>query len=62
VAKLREGTDRERQKYAARGGRIIWRLLMPKTRHHVCYRVNEAAGAVEILLVWNAVAAATPEL
>jgi hypothetical protein len=41
VAKLREGTDKERQQYAARSGRIIWRLLMPKTRNHVYYRVNE---------------------
>jgi hypothetical protein len=34
---------------------------MPKTRNHVYYRVNEAAGEVEILLVWNAVAGATPD-
>ena len=42
--KLREGTDAERQQYAARGGRITWRLLMPKTRTHVYYRVDDAAG------------------
>lgn len=34
---------------------------MPKTRNHVYYRVNEAAKEVEILLVWNAVASATPD-
>jgi hypothetical protein len=62
IAKLRTGTDNERQKYAARRGRIIWRLLMPKTRNHVYYRVNEAAGDVEVLVVWNAVAGATHEL
>jgi plasmid stabilization system protein ParE len=62
VAKLRDGADKERQQYAARSGRIIWRLLMPKTRNHVYYRVNEAAGDVEILVVWNAVADATPDL
>ena len=61
VAKLRNGVDDERQQYAARGGRIIWRALMPKTRNHVYYRVNEAAKEVEILLVWNAVASATPD-
>jgi hypothetical protein len=27
---------------------------MPKTRNHVYYRLEEAAGEVEILLVWNA--------
>ena len=62
VAKLRDGADKERQQYAARSGRIIWRLLMPKTRSHVYYRLDEAAGDVEILLVWNAVAGATPDL
>ena len=61
VAKLRNSADDERQQYAARGGRIIWRALMPKTRNHVYYRVNEAAQEVEILLVWNAVAGATPD-
>lgn len=62
VAKLRSGADQERQQYAAQSGRIIWRLLMPKTRNHVYYRVSEAAGDVEILLVWNAVAGAAPDL
>ena len=61
VAKLRDGADDERQQYAARGGRIIWRALMPKTRNHVYYRMNEAAGEVEILVVWNAVAGAMPD-
>lgn len=62
VAKLREGTDKERQQYAARSGRIIWRLLMPKTRNHVYYRVNEVGAEVEILVVWNAVSGANPDL
>ena len=31
VAKLRKGTDDERRQYAARGRRINWRPLMPKT-------------------------------
>jgi hypothetical protein len=62
VVKLRDGADDERQQYAARSGRIIWRILMPKTRNHVYYRLDDAAGQVEILLVWNAVAGATPDL
>jgi plasmid stabilization system protein ParE len=61
VAKLRDGADDERQRYAARGGRLVWRILMPKTRNHVYYRRDEA-GHVEILLVWNAVGGAPPEL
>jgi hypothetical protein len=35
---------------------------MPKTRNHVYYRIDEAAGDVEILVVWNAVAGANPDL
>jgi len=62
VAKLRDGADEERQQYAARGGRVIWRILMPKTRHHIYYRLEDAAGEVEILLLWNAVAGTTPDL
>ena len=62
VAKLRDGADEERQQYAARGGRFIWRILMPKTRNHIYYRLNDAVEEVEILLVWNAVAGATPDV
>lgn len=62
VSKLRDRADQERQEYAARGGHVIWRLLMPKTRHHVYYRVDEPGGEVEILLIWSAVARDRPEL
>lgn len=62
MAKLRNGEDDERQQFAVRGGHIVWRALMPKTRNHVYYRVNEAADEVEILLIWNATAGATPDL
>jgi hypothetical protein len=62
VAKLRSGTDADRQKYAARGGHIIWRVLMPRTRNHVYYRVLDAGGDVEVLLVWNAIGERTPDI
>ena len=62
MAKLRSGDDHERQKYAARGGHIIWRILMPRTRNHVYYRLDQAAREVEVLMIWNAVAGAGPEL
>jgi len=62
VGKLRDGTDADRQQYGARGGRILWRILMPKTRNHVYYRVDDAAGEVEVLLVWNAVAERSPDV
>jgi hypothetical protein len=62
VGKLRDGTAAERQKYAARGGHIIWRILMPRTRTHIYYRINDSLGEVAVLLVWNAIAARPPEL
>lgn len=62
VAKLRDGADDERQQYAARRGRIIWRILMPRTRNHVYYRLDDTAGSIEIVLVWNAVAGVMPDL
>ncbi len=54
MAKIRAGADDERRVYTRRGGVIIWRILMPKTRHHVYYRVKPAAQLAELLLVWNA--------
>lgn len=62
VGKLREGADNERQQYAARGGHIIWRILMPKTRNHIYYRLNEGAAEVEVLLVWNSTAGRAPDV
>jgi hypothetical protein len=35
---------------------------MPKTRNHVYYRLDDAAGEVEILLLWNAVAGEEPDV
>jgi len=61
VAKLRQGAGEERQQYAARGGRIVWRIARPKTRHHVYYR-HDRAGDVEILTVWNSVAGREPQV
>ena len=61
VAKLRDGADEERQRYGLRGGRVIWRMLMPKTLNHVYYRIDPTGGVVEILVIWNATAGATPE-
>jgi hypothetical protein len=61
VAKLRNGTDKDRREYALQGGRIIWRVLMRKTKLHVYYRVDYAAGVTEIMTVWNAVSSAAPD-
>jgi hypothetical protein len=62
VSKLRDGADNERQQFAARGGHILWRILMPKTRTHVYYRIDEKADVVDVLLVWNAIGGSKPDL
>jgi hypothetical protein len=60
VAQLRVAPT-EAQPYTVDRGRIIWRVMMPKTRNHVYYRVDQSAGEVEIVSVWNAVSGDEPE-
>jgi len=60
VAQLRVSPT-EAQQYTVDRGRIIWRVLMPKTKSHVYYRVDQAAQEVEIVSVWNALSGAEPD-
>jgi hypothetical protein len=39
VAKLRAGEHNEQQ-FAVKGGRVLWRALMPKTPNHIYDRVD----------------------
>lgn len=61
ITKLRRGADHERHLFGVRGGRQVWRLLMPRTKLHVYYRRDDA-GDVEVLVVWNATAGAPPRI
>lgn len=61
IAKLRAGADKDRREYALKDGRIVWRVLMRKTKLHVYYRVDNTAGVTEIVAVWNAVGRAAPD-
>lgn len=58
ISKLRHGADHQRQLFNSQG---VWRLLMPKTRHHVYYEI-ETTGDVLVLLVWNAQAGTEPRV
>ena len=60
--KIRDLTDAARQRYSGDGEATVWRLLMPKTKHHVYYRRYEHAGTADVLLVANAVADTGPDL
>ncbi|MBA3455765.1 MAG: hypothetical protein H0T42_21900 [Deltaproteobacteria bacterium] len=62
VSKLRKNTDVTRQRYSSHGAATVWRLLMPKTRHHLYYQRDERTNTTTVLLVANAVALAGPDL
>lgn len=62
VAKLRNNTDVARQRYSGHGAATVWRLLMPRTRHHLYYQRDEQTNTAIVLLVANAVALAGPHL
>jgi hypothetical protein len=62
LAKLRDNTDAARQRYSGDDEATVWRLLMPKTRHHVYYQRNERANTAHVVLVDSAVSAEGPEL
>jgi plasmid stabilization system protein ParE len=40
----------------------IRRVLMPKTEHHVYFRVDEASATVHVLAVWGAPRGTGPKL
>jgi len=53
VGKLRGGADEQRQNYAARGGRIIWRILIESaTRRSSSFRCAGVSSGV--LQRWGA--------
>ena len=47
-------TPRIGSRYDAPGLREMRRMLMPRTRHHVYYTVNEEARLVRIHAIWHA--------
>jgi plasmid stabilization system protein ParE len=47
-------TPKLAQLYTRIDGVSIWRVLRPKTEHHVYYVVDEEADEVGILTVWGA--------
>ena len=59
--KLRGRTDDTRKRYRISQGCVVWRLLMPKTKNHIYYVINEEAKQIEVLTVWNAVGKAPPK-
>ena len=62
VSKLRRDTDVARQPYSGQGETSVWRLLMPKTRHHVYYTRDERADIAHVVLVDSAIGDVGPDL
>jgi plasmid stabilization system protein ParE len=44
-----------------RGTTLVWRVLMPRTRNHVYYRILDEA-VVQVVTVWGAVRERGPRL
>ncbi|MCK6537876.1 MAG: helix-turn-helix transcriptional regulator [Polyangiaceae bacterium] len=61
IARLKSGTFEGAKLYTVRRGRRIWRILMPKTRHHVYFWRDAAGQSTEVLLVWNAQGGTAPD-
>jgi plasmid stabilization system protein ParE len=51
-----------RKPYATIEHEPVWRLLMPRTEHHVYYRVDEIAAEVIVEAVWGARKGREPRL
>lgn len=55
-------TPMPQQRYSGHGEATVWRLLVPKSRHHVYYERDERANVATVLLVDNVVSAEGPDL
>jgi hypothetical protein len=62
LRKIRDNTEVARQRYSGQGEATTWRLLMPKTRHHVYYVRDEQNGIARVLFVANAIGESGPDL
>lgn len=62
VRKLRDGTHEEQQRYGGRDGRVVWRLLMPRTRNDVYFVIDHEHQRIEIITIWSSLAATGPAL
>jgi hypothetical protein len=62
LARIRRDADAARQHYSGRGPEAVWRLLMPKTNHHVYYTRDDLTKIARVVLVDNAVSADGPDL
>ena len=40
--------------YAERRGRVIRRLLLPRSQHHIYFTYDETADVLEVRAVWHA--------
>jgi hypothetical protein len=49
-------------KYTTKSGKIVRRVLMPKTRNHIYFEIDEIRQLVVVLAVWGAPRGRDPEL
>jgi plasmid stabilization system protein ParE len=48
--------------YTTRSGKTVRRLLLPKTRHHLYFEVDEANRLIVILAIWGGPRGSEPRL
>jgi plasmid stabilization system protein ParE len=49
-------------KYIESKGRLVRRLLMPRTSHHVYFEIDDDRGRVNVLAVWHTARGKAPLL
>ena len=49
-------------KYRESKGRVVRRLLMPRTSYHVYFEIDEGKGRVDVVAVWHAARGKGPPL
>jgi plasmid stabilization system protein ParE len=51
-----------RRPHAVIDGECVWRVLMPRTEHHVYYTVNDHTGKIVVEILWGARRGREPKL
>jgi plasmid stabilization system protein ParE len=62
VRELITSTPSIGSKYTTRNGKVARRVLMPRTRNHVYFQVDESTQTVHVLAVWGAPRGRGPRL
>ena len=57
-----EATPTLRTIYGTIGGKVVMRLLLPKSEQHLYYSVDKEAGVIGLITIWGARRGRPPKL